>query len=143
MNTTGIRLIIDTNIIIAIIGKKSPFRWIFDNIINGDFILCVSSDIIYEYREIMLQKNGKVVSDNFYNFLTIHPYVENYHIYYNFNLITQDPSDNKFVDCAIASNAICVVSNDSHFKVLNEIDFPKVTVLTLHEFEQQFKAINK
>jgi len=139
MNTTGIRLVIDTNIIIAIIGKKSPFRWIFDKIIIGDFVLCVSNDIVLEYREILSQKNGIEVAENFNNFLSVHPFVESYRIYFNFNLITKDLSDNKFVDCAITSNAICVVSNDSHFNVLKEIDFPKVGILTLQEFEQLFK----
>lgn len=35
MDTTALKLVIDTNIFIAIIGRKSPFRWIFDCIING------------------------------------------------------------------------------------------------------------
>ena len=38
--------------------------------------------------------------------------------YYHFNLITADPDDNKFVDCAIAANAHYIVSNDKHFNVL-------------------------
>jgi len=42
-------------------------------------------------------------------------------IYYNFNLITEDEDDNKFVDCVIASNAIFLVSNDRHFQVLKKI----------------------
>jgi len=139
MNTTGVRLVVDTNIIVAIIGKKSPFRWIFDKIINGDFILCVTNDIVLEYREIMSQKNGNDVSENFNNFLTVHPFVENYNIYFNFNLITKDPSDNKFVDCAISANAVCIISNDTHFDILREIEFPKVGILTLDEFEKLFK----
>ncbi|MDM8563932.1 hypothetical protein QUF54_11320 [Candidatus Marithioploca araucensis] len=34
--------LLDTNILIAIIGRKSLFRWIFDQIIAGQLILCVS-----------------------------------------------------------------------------------------------------
>jgi len=139
MNTTGIRIVVDTNIIIAIIGKTSPFRWIFDGIINGRFILCVSNDIILEYIEIMEQKNGTLVAGNFNNFLSFHPFVEYFNIYFKFNLITQDPDDNKFVDCAISANAICIVSNDNHFKVLKEVDFPKVEIFTLNEFEELYK----
>lgn len=45
-----------------------------------------------------------------------------------------DPDDNKFVDCAIAENATFIVSNDSHFSVLREIDFPKLILKSLQEF---------
>ena len=53
MNTTALRLVLDTNILIAIISRKSPFRWLFDAIIEGKVGLCVSTDILFEYREIM------------------------------------------------------------------------------------------
>ena len=51
-----------------------------------------------------------------------------------FNLIKNDPDDNKFVDSAIAGNATFVVSNDSHFDILKEIDFPKLMLKSLQEF---------
>ncbi|RKZ35138.1 MAG: nucleotide-binding protein [Gammaproteobacteria bacterium] len=123
MNTTVLRIVLDTNILIAIIGRKSPFRWIFDQIIAGELILCVSNEILLEYQEI----------------LAIHPFVVKTEIFYQFHLISEDDDDNKFVDCAIAANAVCLVSNDKHFKVLKTIKFPKVNLLTLPEFVQEFK----
>lgn len=62
------------------------------------------------------------------------PTVEFIEPFYRFNLITQDPDDNKFVDCAIASNATYIVSNDSHFDVLKQTDFPKLVVKRIQEF---------
>ncbi len=59
--------------------------------------------------------------------------------YYNFQLITEDQDDNKFTDCAIASDAYVIVSNDKHFKVLTKINIPKVNIMTLDEFEKEFK----
>jgi predicted nucleic acid-binding protein len=53
---------------------------------------------------------------------------------YKWNLITKDPDDNKFVDCAIASNADWIVTNDKHFHLLRDIDFPKVNVISIEEF---------
>ncbi|OYP60421.1 PIN domain-containing protein, partial [Prevotella sp. P2-180] len=44
---------------------------------------------------------------------------------YRFKLIESDPDDNKFVDCAIHSNAKYIVSQDKHFGILRDIDFPK------------------
>lgn len=54
--------------------------------------------------------------------------------YFKFQLIEQDPDDNKFVDCAIVANAQYIVTEDKHFSVLNAIDFPKVAVINLDAF---------
>ena len=53
---------------------------------------------------------------------------------FNWNYITSDPDDNKFVDCAIASNADFIITNDKHFAILQTIPFPKVNTLTLQQF---------
>ena len=51
-----------------------------------------------------------------------------------FNLIQIDPDDNKFVDCAICGNAEYIVSNDTHFNILKNIEFPKIKVVKIDEF---------
>ena len=56
---------------------------------------------------------------------------------FRFGLIVADPDDNKFVDCAIVSGAECVVTNDSHFKVLASIPFPHVVVKSLSDFSDE------
>ena len=55
--------------------------------------------------------------------------------HYTFALIESDKDDNKFVDCAIAANAKCIVTEDKHFKVLENIPFPKVEVIGIEEFK--------
>ena len=139
MNITALKLVIDTNIFIAIIGKKSPFRWIFDCIIQGKIILCVSNEILFEYRETLAKKTNEEVAENVIEFLAVSPFVHKIEIYFNFRLISDDTDDNKFADCAISANAACLVSNDKHFQVLKAINFPKLTVLKLQEFEEKYK----
>ncbi len=141
MNITALKVVLDTNILVALIGRKSPFRWIFDCIIQGRIILCVSNDVLFEYQEILAKKTSLEVAENVVNFITINPYTEKTDIFFNFGLIAEDTDDNKFVDCAITSNAVCLVSNDKHFEVLKTIDFPKVKVLELQEFEEKYKAV--
>lgn len=140
MNTTAPKIVLDTNILIAVIGRKSPFRWIFDCIIEGKIILCVSNEILFEYQEILMEKTNAQVAENVVNFITVNPFTIKTEIFFNFSLIKDDADDNKFVDCAIASNAICLVSNDKHFQILKTIDFPQVTVLYLQEFEAKYKT---
>jgi len=51
-----------------------------------------------------------------------------------YNIITTDPDDNKFVDCAICGNAELLVTNDTHFDILKTIEFPKVEIIKLQEY---------
>lgn len=57
--------------------------------------------------------------------------------YFHFGLIEQDTDDNKFVDCAVAADAEFIVSNDAHFDILRNVDWPKVNVITIKEFIAQ------
>ncbi len=61
-------------------------------------------------------------------------YVELINPYFRLQLIEADHDDDKFVDCAFAANATYIVSDDKHYDVLKEIDFPKLLILKLKEF---------
>lgn len=139
MNITVPRAVLDTNFFITIIGKQSHYRWIFDAIIEGRLILCVSKPILFVYEEILERKTSLEVAKNIIKFLSVHPFVEQYEIYYDWNLIETDPDDNKFVDCAFASGSV-LASSDGHFNKLLEIDFPKITLLSVTEFLDNYKS---
>ncbi len=49
-------------------------------------------------------------------------------------LLPADSDDNKFVDCAVASDAEYIVTNDKHFNPLKEIPLPKVEIIKIAEF---------
>ena len=132
------KAVIDTNVLLTIISKRSRFRWIFDAIISGKVKICVSTDILFEYREILELKTNSAIAESVLKYIFASPYLKKTDIYYSFNLISKDRSDNKFVDCAISANSF-IISNDRHFRELQSIDFPKVNVFTLEEFEKEFK----
>ncbi len=127
--------------LLPIIGKKSPFRWIFDCIIQGKIRLCITTEILFEYWEVLERKNGTDVAENVINFITVSPFTEKIEVFYNFRLIEEDEDDNKYVDCAIAADAACLVSNDNHFNILNKTTFPKVLWMRLEEFEEKYKQL--
>ena len=56
------------------------------------------------------------------------------------HLITADPDDNKFVDCAFAAGATYIVSDDAHYNVLKDIPFPHLIVLKLRAFLEKLTA---
>ena len=134
------KVVIDTNVLITIISKRSSFRWIFDSIISGRIQISISTDILLEYKEILQRKTTFLIAESIVGFISISPYVEKTDIFYRFNLIEKDNTDNKFVDCAISSNADCIISNDKHFQILKTIAFPNVKILTLKEFDDKYKS---
>ena len=139
MSITALKIVLDTNILTAIIGRRSPYRWVFDALIDGKLSLCVSTDILFEYREILERKTSAEVAENVVNFIDVHPATHKTTVYFKFNLIDVDPDDNKFVDCFVAANAEFIVSNDAHFQKLKNADFPRINVLRLDEFVARFK----
>ena len=48
------------------------------------------------------------------------------------DIIKDDPDDNKILECAIAGNVDCIVSNDKHLLKLKE--FKGIKILTPKEF---------
>ena len=62
------------------------------------------------------------------------PYTRFVNVYFDFNLIQQDPDDNKFVDCAITASARYIVTEDRHYDVLKWKDFPGLDFVGLDEF---------
>ncbi len=131
-------VVIDTNCLLQIISRQSPYFPIWQAFRDGRFILCVSNEIISEYLEIIERETTAFVADGVIRVILNSQYCLLFNPQYNFHLITQDPDDNKFVDCAIVANADYIVSEDSHFRVLAEIPFPKVNVVSLDNFLRDF-----
>ena len=97
-------------------------------------MLCVSTEILEEYAEIIAKKTSVKVATNVIHLLLESEFVELVNPYFRLNLIEADHDDDKFVDCAFAANATFIVSDDKHYDVLKSISFPKILVLNLKEF---------
>lgn len=96
------KIVLDTNCLVMSLSAHNPYAEIWQKFVKGEYILCVSNDILEEYEE----------------------------------------DDNKFVDCAIASNAIFIVTEDKHFKELENIPFPKVEIVGIDDFLKHLKKYN-
>ena len=129
-------VVIDTNCLLQIIARKSPYRPIWDAFLAGKYQLCVSNEILEEYQEILEQQITPTVAENVIllilnrnNTILVDPH-------FRMELVTKDLDDNKFVDCAFAAGADYLVSEDSHFNVLRNTPFPLLNLVTLDEFMQ-------
>lgn len=133
------RVVLDTNVLLVSIPSLSKYRAIFENLIEKDYTLIISNEILTEYEEIIAQKVNKTVSENVVKMLVSLSNVDKVDIYYRWNLIKSDEDDNKFVDCAIAGNADYLVSNDKHFEILDAVEFPEVQLLKIDGFIEMLK----
>lgn len=128
------RVVIDTNVWLVIIPLYSKYATVYDYLKAGRFQLLLSNDILLEYEEQMkLRYDDIFVDAEIKELLTLYT-VEQIKPLFSWKLISKDPDDNKFVDCAIAANADYIVTNDKHFNILKEVPFPKVNVISIQEF---------
>ncbi len=135
------RVVIDTNQLLSSISPKSASHWLYKAIFSNQFTLCVTTDILEEYDEIIEWGfRRRDIADNVLEALINSPFVEKINVSFFWWFITVDPDDNKFSDCAIAAGADYLVTEDHHFDVLSGIDFPKVNVIGLDEF---YKILNQ
>jgi len=131
-----LRIVLDTNVLVASISQKSPFHWAWRAFLQGKYQLCVTTDILNEYEEIVERYFSAVDAGYTLKEIMLHDNTIQIIRYFEWNILTHDPDDNKFFDCAVAASADFIVSEDKHFNILKNIPFPSVKVLTAAGFKQ-------
>ena len=58
------KIVLDTNILLQSLPRKSKIRPIWDAYLNEYFTLVISNSILTEYEEIIAQKSSSLVADN-------------------------------------------------------------------------------
>jgi len=135
-----VRCVVNTNVRLVSISPKSKYHWIYQSLISKRYDLLVTTDILLEYQEIVSKKYNKRAAKLLLETLDSLPNVRQKICHYHWYLIEQDPDDNKFVDCAISGNADHLITEDKDFNILKSIDFPKISVLTILDFELALRA---
>ena len=133
------RVVIDTNCLLAILPSRSPYHSVWTEFLANKLEICVSNEILMEYEEILSEKTSPSFADSIIQAILNRKNLVRVSPVWRFNLIAQDPDDNKFVDCAVCGRAEYLVSNDRHFQVLRDVSFPPITLVTLQEFVDDLK----
>ena len=119
------RIIVDTNCLLASIPPKSDYYWLYELFKAEKFEWVISNEILAEYEEQLAKMYSQQTATLVLNILSIAPNTLFSEPYYNWQLLENDKDDNKFVDLAIAIDTDYLVTNDKHFNILKNIDFPK------------------
>jgi len=134
------KIVLDTNCLLPAVFPYSQYHWVWQSFRRAGFTLCYSNEIIAEYEELLSRLYPPKITENAMHLLLNSRNVEKITPYYKWNLISADPDDNKFVDCALNGGADYIVTNDKHFNILKGIDFPYVKVVDIETFKQILTA---
>ena len=131
---------IDTNSLVQLFGKKAPFRAIAVALMDGRIELAVSTAILLEYEEVAAAMHGPVFAREVIGFLDLAAAsgsVKHLTPQFHFRIITADPDDDIFADCAIAAAAEYIITEDGHFKALRSAGY-KPQPITPGDFIRRF-----
>ena len=128
------RVVLYTNSLLISLSKRGCYYKVWKDFFAEKYTLCYTNEILTEYEEILTLKMGPVIAQNVIKAIITRKNTLKFDAHFRFNLIQSDVDDNKFVDCAIVANASYIVSQDHHFDILKNIDFPKVELIDIDTF---------
>ena len=121
------KVCLDTNALLQALDAGHLFNALLRAWMAGRFVWAVSTPILLEYEEVITRMGGNARWIKFLRFLELAQasggsmeFVTNW---FQFHVISADPDDNIFTDCAISSDADYVVTEDRHFAPLADADF--------------------
>ena len=126
-----LRLVVDTNCVLASINPRGAYFRLYELFIAGRFEWVLSNEILTEYEEQVTRRYSVRTASQVHEVLMAAPNTIFQEASYKWQLITADPDDNKFVDVSVAAGADFLVTDDRHFDVLRQIEFPRVELLKM------------
>ena len=113
---------IDTNVVLGMFGRNGPWLPIRQALMDRRLVWAVTTEILLEYEEIAAREMGRAATAQLLRFIDLleqtRSNVRHVSPTFRFQLITADPDDNKFTDCAITAGADYIVTEDRHFAPL-------------------------
>lgn len=135
------RVVLDTNLWLSGLvysSPSSPPRRIIERLEQGDFVVVTSPELADEFDEVM-RRHGlaqatlqKWIGILKHTHLEIPPYVRHVEPAERIEAISDDPDDNRFLECAVAGRAELIVSGDKH--LLNLANYQDISILSPREF---------
>jgi len=132
-----LRVVLDTNVLISGIFFSGPPARILQAWREARFELLLSRPILEEYQrvtDVLNRKFPSVDASKIIRLIAIHSRMidtEGVSI-----VVSQDPDDDKFIECAIAGQADVIVSGDKHLLEIEE--FEDIQILAPREFLDRF-----
>jgi len=128
------RVVIDTNVVMSALLFGGDLEHILNLWKSGKIIPVATKAIIDEYLRVLAYPKFKLTSKEieFLLFQEIVPFFDIIGVKSGKTIVKSDPSDDKFIHCAVAGNAECIISGDQHLLSLGK--YGKTKIITAKQF---------
>lgn len=130
------KIVIDTNIVVSgIVFGGKPER-LLRLAIKNDVEMCISSQILAEYDEIIARLSAKYPKHP--KSITLKDLIDSASIVSPTQTVTvcRDNDDNKFIECALAGKCLYIVSGDADLLDLKA--YAGIEIVTVAEFFSRY-----
>lgn len=135
-----LKVILDTNVIIAsLIGRSSPYEILFNIVFENKVALIVSDEILLEYYAVLNRDKFSRYPDFKLNAAVVLSRIEEIAVKHNPSVkvdVLNDKSDNKFLELALATNANYLVTGNTNDFTIDKIE--KTVIVSPLEFVKRF-----
>jgi len=132
---------LDTNTVVQALAEGHPFHPILDAWVVGKINWAVSTELLLEYEEVLTRMSGPARWRKLARLMDLVELTSNNIIRvtpsFHFQVVTIDPDDNIFTDCAITAGADYLITEDQHFAALKNAGY-KPQPITPAEFISKF-----
>ena len=110
------KIVIDTNVFISsFLNPSGSPRAIIDLWKSGKITLCLCAEILAEYIDVL--GRFRIPPEELRDLLDLfrtRQFIEFIVITGDLRVVSADPADDKFIECALLSSAVYLVSGDKH-----------------------------
>jgi len=128
------RVVLDTNVIISALlftGRTSELTPLWQ---RGEITPLLSRDILDEYIKVLAYPKFRLTATEIESLIEkeVLPYVQVIKPRRRLRVVRRDPSDDKFIECAVAGKSRIIVSGDKD--LLSVGTYRQITILTPVQF---------
>ena len=109
-------IVLDTNVLISAIVFGGRPREVLEKAICGAFVMAISTEMLDEFQGVLEGRKfrypGAIVRTIVNELLAVSELVRPM---MKVQVIKADPADNRILECALESRAVCIVTGDKHF----------------------------
>jgi uncharacterized protein len=137
------KVVLDTNILIqSVISSQGRANQILNILRRGEFEFIVSEAVLQEYSTVLTYPRIQALTKKTDSYITefiqdLRDFATIVHPKMTLTIVENDPTDNKFFECAVAGRADYIVSSNKHLLDIGE--YRRVRVVTPEFFRDLFE----
>jgi len=138
-----VKIVLDTNVLISAFLWQKDAKEIFNLAKENKIQICVNKEIVNEFYRVLsypkfslrlklIGKTPEEIINEFLEIVTFYPTKK-----LKTPIIKEDPSDDKFIYCALSSRASLIVSGNKHLLKIRK--FGRISIISPREFLKYYK----